>query len=158
MSIVHFNCLIIRRSTNTNSFGLRGIWVITEHSRLVFEFAANDLDAKAYQVGEFVRVPFRLPAKESAELAHPAHELARQIGTSPVPIKDVPGFLGLFNDTLADQWIAYRNSKAIKAHPLPEGTQALKTAVAEKHRIKLTAQDNPDHSPLNAGNLRAIGN
>lgn len=111
MQIAHFNCLIIRRSTNTNSFGLRGFWVLTEHSRLVFEFAANDLDAADYQVGEFVRVPFRV--SNGARLAVPAHELARHIGDKPVPIHDVPGFLGLFNDTLADKWIEYRKAKAI---------------------------------------------
>lgn len=111
MQIAHFNCLIIRRSTNTNSFGLRGFWCITEHSRRVFEFAANDLDGAAYQVGEFVRIPFAV--SEGARVSNPAHELARQIGDTPVPAADVPEFLKLFNDTLPDQWTAYRATKAL---------------------------------------------
>ncbi len=113
MSIVHFNCLVIRRSTNTNSFGLRGIWVITEHSRRVFSFAANDIDAAAYQIGQFARIPFRLFS--NGEPAYPAHELAREETAKAIPAKDVPEFLGLFNDTLADQWTTYRKAKAIEA-------------------------------------------
>ena len=108
MQTAYFNCLIIRRSTNTNSFGLRGIWVITENSRRVFSFAANDLDAAAYTVGSFVRIPFRLYS--NGEAAYPAHELAREETRASIKAADVPEFLGLFNDTLADQWTAYRKS------------------------------------------------
>lgn len=115
MSIVHISCLIIRRSENTNSFGLRGFWVITEHSRFVFQFAANHLDAERYTVGEFVLVPFNLPAKDSAEIARPAHELARQVGNCAIPAKDVPKFLAQFNVTLADAWNTHRQAKAIVA-------------------------------------------
>ncbi len=113
MTTVHFNCLVIRRSTNTNSFGLRGFWVITENSRRVFSFAANDLDAAAYTVGAFVRIPFRLFS--NGEPAYPAHELAREQTRTSIPADKVPEFLGLFNDTLADTWTAYRKSKAIEA-------------------------------------------
>ncbi len=108
---VHFNCLVIRRSTNTNSFGLRGIWVITEHSRRVFSFAASD--AAAYTVGAFVRIPFRLYSNGTE--AYPAHELAREETRKSIPAAKVPEFLGLFNDTLADTWTAYRKAKAIEA-------------------------------------------
>ena len=108
MTTAHFNCLIIRRSTNTNSFGLRGIWVITENSRRVFSFAANDLDAAAYTVGAFVRIPFRLYS--NGEAAYPTHELAREETAKAIPANKVPAFLGLFNDTLADTWTAYRKS------------------------------------------------
>jgi hypothetical protein len=112
MQTAHFNCLIIRRSTNTNSFGLRGIWVITEHSRRVFSFAANDIDAAAYTVGAFVRIPFRIAGPTA--LALPAHELAREETAKTIPADKVPEFLGLFNDTLADQWTTYRKAKAIE--------------------------------------------
>lgn len=108
--MTNVNCLIIRRSANTNSFGLRGIWVICEHSRRVFSFAANDLDARAYQVGEFVRVPFITPTGDVSGL-RPAHELCRLEGE----VTDVPKFLALFNDTLADKWNTYRQAKAIVA-------------------------------------------
>jgi hypothetical protein len=111
MSTVHFNCLVIRRSTNANSFGLRGIWVITENSRRVFSFAAND--AAAYTVGAFVRIPFRLYSNGTE--AYPAHELAREETRKSIPADKVPEFLGLFNDTLADTWTAYRKAKAIEA-------------------------------------------
>ena len=110
MTTVNFNCLIIRRSENTNSFGLRGIWVLTENSRRVFSFAAND--AADYQIGQFVKVPFRLYSNNTE--AYPAHELAREETRKSIPAAKVPEFLGLFNDTLADQWTAYRKSKAIE--------------------------------------------
>ena len=114
MTTVNVNCLIIRRSTNTNSFGLRGIWVLTEHSRRVFSFAANDLDAAAYTVGAFVRIPFYVD-KGLIGGNLPAHELAREETAKAIPADNVPEFLGLFNDTLADQWTAYRKAKAIEA-------------------------------------------
>ncbi len=108
--MTNVNCLVIRRSTNTNSFGLRGFWVICEHSRRVFSFAANDLDAKAYIVGEFVPVPFT--GGNGAE--RPAHELCQSKG-KVLKATSVPEFLSLFNDTLADKWTAYRRAKAIEA-------------------------------------------
>ena len=108
--MTNINCLVIRRSINTNSFGLRGIWVICENSRRVFSFAANDLDARAYQVGEFVPVPFT--GQNGAE--RPAHELAQYEG-EVTKATNVPKFLALFNDTLADKWIEYRKAKAITA-------------------------------------------
>jgi hypothetical protein len=111
--MTNFNCLVIRRSENTNSFGLRGVWVITENSRRVFSFAANDLDAAAYQIGQFVRIPFRLYSNGTE--AYPAHELAREETRKSIPADKVPEFLGLFNDTLADTWTTYRKSKAIEA-------------------------------------------
>lgn len=108
--MTNVNCLVIRRSTNTNSFGLRGIWVICENSRRVFSFAANDHDARAYQIGEFVPVPFI--GGHGAD--RPAHELARFEG-EVTKVTDVPEFLTLFNDTLADKWNTYRQAKAIVA-------------------------------------------
>jgi hypothetical protein len=114
MTTVNINCLVIRRSENTNSFGLRGIWVISENSRRVFSFAANDLDAAAYTVGAFVRIPFYYDnGLIGGNL--PAHELAREETRASIKAADVPEFLGLFNDTLADQWTAYRKAKAIEA-------------------------------------------
>jgi hypothetical protein len=110
MTTVNFNCLVIRRSTNTNSFGLRGILVITENSRRVFSFAAND-DA-AYTVGVFARIPFHLYSNNTE--ACPAHELAREETRKSIPADEVPEFLGLFNDTLAETWTAYRKAKAIE--------------------------------------------
>ena len=115
--MTNVNCLVIRRSTNTNYFGLGGIWVICENSRRVFSFAANDLDARAYQVGEFVPVPFiggfaPLKGQPLGTLdSRPNHELARLEGE----VTDVPKFLALFNDTLADKWNTYRQAKAIVA-------------------------------------------
>ena len=113
MSTVNIEALVIRRSTNTNSFGLRGIWIITTHARRVFEFACSDLDAQHYQIGEIVTVPFRLNADNLPD--RPAHELVYVKGE--VPAVDVPDFLALFNDTLADKWIAHKAANAIEGIP-----------------------------------------
>jgi hypothetical protein len=111
MTTVNIEALVIRRSENTNSFGLRGIWIITTNARRVFEFACSALDAQRYQIGDIVQVPFRLNADK---LPHaPAHELVQHKGN--VPAVDVLEFLGLFNDTLADKWNAHKAANAIEA-------------------------------------------
>lgn len=91
--------LCIRKSTNTNSFGLRGVWVIArepndQKQHLVWSFGVNHLDEPRFKVGEFVDVQMFD--------GRPAHEL--NCLQAEVPVRDVEEFLGLFSGTLYEAW------------------------------------------------------
>ena len=73
---------VFRRSTNTNSFGLYGLWLINSKGQ-VWEVAANTLNAKA--VGEFYDIPLcQDPEGPMAPVfARAGFELANQRPSAP---------------------------------------------------------------------------
>lgn len=86
---------IIRRSTNTNSFGLRGFWFIEDHPAQdfsgcrVFEFASST----DFERGQDVTIPFI--AGINGRPWVPAFELPKL--RYMIPAEDRAKFIGLFN-------------------------------------------------------------
>jgi len=76
---------VLRRSENTNSFGLRGIWVIeTDVTKTegrdyhrVFSFAVNHLDADTFQPGAVVNAAYISIAQQGHQSDRPAYELCK---------------------------------------------------------------------------------
>lgn len=81
MHITHTPCTIIRRSENTNAFGLRGYWAIESKPVLdsqdcrVFSFATSE----SFDRGQEARLAFIVDS--NGQPARPAYELTHQQGT-----------------------------------------------------------------------------
>jgi len=112
MQTTQIDCFVLRRSENTNSFGLRGVWLVEYKPIIdpqtqtlvhrVWSFVVNYLDEKQFQLGKRLLVPFWLN-HEGEPSSVGIGELSQK--KRAIPHSRSAAYIGMFSHELKEAWV-----------------------------------------------------